>query len=131
MILSIKFQGGLLWVTVSGKVSVADVANMYTMVCQVALQNGMERILIDASKADGHLSLMDRYQLGRAVAEYSTTKPMTLRIATVGKAPLVDGFGAVVASNRNVSAAAFSDATNAVKWLNRFARSLSSSASGT
>jgi len=32
------------------------------------------------------------------------TKPMTLRIATVGKPPLVDGFGAVVASNRNVSA---------------------------
>jgi hypothetical protein len=77
-------------------------------------------ILADASAAEGKLSDMDRYQLGRSMAEYYISKRLVFKVAIVGKPPLINGFGALVASNRGVATETFSDTAHATRWLNCF-----------
>lgn len=86
-------------------------------------QRGVDRILVDVSVAEGDLSCFDRYELGRTMADYYVSKSMAFKVATVGKPPLVDGFAALVASNRGVTAETLLDTTRAAEWLNRFGRS--------
>ena len=76
---------------------------------------------MDVSAAQGDLCCVDRYDLGKTSADYYVSKS-AFKGATVGKPPLVDGFAAVVASNRGVTAETFSDTTRAADWLNRFGR---------
>ena len=48
------------------------------------------------------------------------SKPLAFKVAIVGKPPLINGFGALVASNRGVAAETFSDSAQATGWLNCF-----------
>ena len=120
MNLSIEFRDGVLWATVTGRVSVTESKQMCAATCDVAVELGVVQILVDVSAADGELSDLDRYQLGQTMADYYIAKPVSFTLAIVGKPPLVNGFAALVASNRGVNTATFSDTTNAVEWLEGF-----------
>ncbi len=50
----------------------------------------------------------------------SSSRSMTPKVAMVGKAPLIDGFAAWVASNRGLSAETFSELQKAMDWLKGF-----------
>lgn len=123
MNLSIEFRDGVLWATVTGRVSLAESKKMCAATCDAAVDLGVGQILVDVSAADGELSELDRYQLGQGMANYYITKTLAFTVAIVGKPPLVTGFSALVASNRGVTAETFSDTTRAVYWLNRFSPS--------
>jgi hypothetical protein len=40
MELSIEFRDGVLWATVSGRISVAEAVSVYTAVCDAAVEHG-------------------------------------------------------------------------------------------
>jgi hypothetical protein len=80
----------------------------------------LDWILVDCSSVEGELSTLDRYELGRSVAEYCNSRSTTPKIATVGKLPLITGFAALVASNRALVAETFSELQEAIDWLKGF-----------
>ena len=123
MNLSIEFRDGVLWVTVTGMVTLAEAMRVYTAACDAAVEHGTDRILVDASAVEGCLSYMDRYELAQTMADYFGSERLTFMVATVGKPPLVEGFGALVARSRGAMAETFSNTTRAAGWLNRFGRS--------
>lgn len=123
MNLSIEFRDDVLWVMVRGMVTLAEAIRVYTEACDAAVDRGVGRILVDASAAEGDLSYMERYELGETMADYYVSKSLGFKVAMVGKAPLVDEFSALVASNHGVTAETFAGTTDAVEWLNRFGRS--------
>jgi hypothetical protein len=63
---------------------------------------------------------MERYELGRTMAEYCSSRSITPKVATVGKPPLINGFGARVAWNRGLVAETFLELQKATDWLKGF-----------
>jgi hypothetical protein len=84
MELSIEFRDGVLWATITGQVTLGESTKMCCVTCDAAVQSGVDRILVDASGADGDISDLDRYRLGETMAEYYITKPLVFKIAIVG-----------------------------------------------
>ena len=111
---------GVLIARAAGRVSLSDACGVFTKVCTVGAEKGSHLILVDCLSVEGELSTMERYELGRTVAEYCSSRFMTQKIATVGKPPLIDGFAARVASNRGLVAETFSELPQAVCWLKGF-----------
>jgi len=120
MELSIEFRDGILWATVTGQVTLGESTQMCSVTCDAAVQSGVDRILVDASGADGDISDLDRYRLGETMAAYYITKPLDFKIAIVGNPPLVNGFVALVASNRGVTAETFSETTQSRRLAKPF-----------
>jgi hypothetical protein len=104
-----------------GQVSLSEVVSIFTKACDVAAEKGFDRILVDCLQVEGELATLERYELGRKVAEYCLNRSFNPKIATVGKLPLVDGFGALVAGNRGLTAETFSELPKAMDWLKAFA----------
>lgn len=120
MDLSVDAIDGVVVVTAAGCVSLSDAISVFTKACDVAAQRGFHLILVDCLSVDGELSTMERYELGRTVAEYCSGRSMSPKVATVGKAPLIDGFAARVASNRGLASETFSESQRAMGWLKGF-----------
>jgi len=120
MDLKLESRDGFLLATATGRASLSEAIRVFTKACDVAAEKGLNRILVDCSLVKGELSTLERYELGRTVAEHCTSRSMTPKVATVGKPPGVDGFAALVASNRGVVAETFSELESALGWLNRF-----------
>lgn len=120
MDLKLDSREGFLLATAAGKVSLKEALDIYKKACDFAAEHGFDRILVDCSAVEGELSDMERYELGRTMAEYCLRRSGSLRIATVGKPPTITGFAALVASNRGVAAETFSELHTAIAWLNSF-----------
>jgi hypothetical protein len=112
----IESRDGLLWITATGWVSLIEAAGILNHVSEEAVEHQLTRVLVDCSMLEGELSIADRYELGRKMAN-SAIKSHVTRIAFVGYPPLVNGFAALVASNRGAVAATFSDLDEAISWL--------------
>jgi len=120
MDLKVESEDGVLVATAAGWVSLSEAISVFTKACDVAAEMGFDRILVDCLSVEGELSTMDRYELGRTVAEYCTSRSMTAKVATVGKPPLIDGFAARVAWNRGLVAETFLGLQEAMDWLKGF-----------
>jgi len=118
--LKAESKDGILVATAAGRVSLRDAISVFTNVCDVAAQSGVDRILVDCLSVEGELSTMERYELGRTMAEYCTSRSLTPKVATVGCPPLINGFAARVAWNRGLVAETFSESQKARDWLNGF-----------
>jgi hypothetical protein len=105
--------------TIAGRMSPDELPQVFYKVIDAALERGVAPILVNFSALDGNLTASERFTLGESVAAYTLSKSRTirLRIAIVGKAPLVDGFGALASSNRGLNAKAFSEIPPALDWL--------------
>ena len=99
MQLTLVQQDGVLLATATGQVSMEEVLRLFKNVIDTATEQGFDRILIDFLAATGGLSDLDRYDIGKAMAEYCRDKSIYPRVAVVGKPPIVTGFGAEVAFN--------------------------------
>jgi len=120
MDLKVESADGVLVATAAGRVSLSEAIRVFTKVCDVASARGFDRILVDCLAVEGELSTVDRYELGRTMAEYCNSRSTTPRVATVGKLPLMNGFAARVASNRGLAAETFSESQKAMDWLKGF-----------
>ena len=118
--LKVESKEGVLVATAAGPVSLSEAISVFTKACNVAAERGFDRILIDCLSVEGELSTIDRYELGRTMAEYCNHRSVSPRVATVGKLPLINGFAALVASNRGVVSETFSELHEAMDWLKGF-----------
>jgi len=117
MDLTFESRDGVLLAKARGGVSLPEAIGVFTKACDLAAERGLNRILVDCLSVEGELSTMERYELGRTVAEYCNSRSMTSAVATVGKPPVVDGFGALVAWNRGLVVKTFSESQEAMDWL--------------
>jgi hypothetical protein len=118
--LKLDSEDGVLVATAVGRVSLSEAICVFTKVCDAAAEKGFDRILVDCLSVEGELSTMERYELGRKLAEYCSGRSITSKVATVGKPPLINGFAALVASNRGLVAETFSELQKALDWLKAF-----------
>jgi hypothetical protein len=121
MDLKLESQEGILLATASGQVSVNETLEHCKNICDVAAERRVSRILFDCLGAKGELSDMERYEIGKTIAEYCLNRSMYLTVAHIGKPPTVTGFGAQVASNRGLIVLTFSERQAGLDWLNKFA----------
>jgi hypothetical protein len=119
--LTITSVDDFLLATATGRVSVEEAQRVLKKVIDTAAERGFERVLIDFLAVTGELTVMDLYETGRAMAEYCVSKSLHPKVALIGKPPLVNGFGAQVASNRGLTSMTFSERQPALDWLRAFA----------
>jgi hypothetical protein len=122
MQLTLAPQDGFLLATATGQVSMEEVLRVFKNVIDTATEQRFDRILIDFLAATGGLSDLDRYDIGKAMAEYCRNRSINPRVAVVGKPPIVTGFGAEVAFNRGLISMTFSESHAALNWLRIVAR---------
>jgi hypothetical protein len=105
--------------TLTGPMAPEGLLQVFYKILDAAVDRSSGLILVDFSALDGTLATSERFGLAESAASYFLNKSRTIRpkIAIVGKAPLIDGFGAMVASNRGLNAKAFSDVPQALDWL--------------
>jgi hypothetical protein len=118
--LKVESGEGVLVATAAGPVSLSEAISVFTKVCDVGAEMGFDRILVDCFSVEGELSTIERYELGRTVAEYCNSRSITPKVATVGKPPVINGFAAQVAWNRRLVAETFSELQKAMDWLKGF-----------
>ena len=121
---TLESRDDVLWVTATGQASLNKAVVVLEKAVDAAVERGTNLILVDCSAVTGKLSVLQQYEVGSLGAEYALQKSKPLKVAVVGQPPVIDGFAALVASNRGVTTETFSDTSNAVEWLNRFARSV-------
>jgi hypothetical protein len=118
MQLTLVPQDGFLLATAEGRVSIEEeILRVFKNVIDTATERGFDKILIDFWGVTGSLSDFDRYDIGKAMAEYCRNKSIHPIVAVIGKPPIVTGFGAEVASNRGLISMTFSESQAALNWL--------------
>ena len=128
--LNVESKERFLVATAAGQVSLSEAISVFTKACDVAAERGLDLILVDCLSVEGELSTMERYELGRTVAEYCNSRCTTTKVATVGKLPLINGFAARVASNRGLVTETFSELQKAMDWLKGFGSQAAAPTSG-
>jgi len=122
MDLKLKIANHVLIAELSGKLTLREALKVCILACDDAGKRGSSTFLLDASAVDGELSIFDRYQLGKTVAHYCVSHGWSYKVALLGNEPAVNGFGALVASNRGLVATHFRGRKEALEWLNALAR---------
>ena len=119
--MEVKFdsRADCVFATVTGPVSLEASLQAFNQTFDAAVERGLDLLLVDFSAVDGTLTTHERYKLGEGAAASSFSKSWKTRpkIAVVGKAPQVDGFGALTASNRGLHVKTFSEVQPALDWL--------------
>src|SRR5512142_2056757 len=116
MNVTFKLREGVLWATVSGSVSLVESVKTFQQACDEAIGEGSMQVLIDYSAVRGELYPVERYELGRASAEYFLCRSPDFKLAIVGHPPVIDGFVALIAVNRILTSAIFHEIEPAVEW---------------
>lgn len=118
----IRTQGDLLLVTCTGIATAKSFLELLLQVCNMAAERRVQKVLFNALAMSGGASGFERYEIGVRVSEYLLRHNMDLRLAFVGIPPTVDGFGALVAKNRDVKVEVFPTVGQAVAWLGSMKR---------
>jgi len=86
---------------------------------ETAARENLKKILVDVRGLAGNPSVSDRYDVGMFIATRCAERHFDIRIALVGKEPLVDPerFGELVARNRFAKGRVFSETHEALTWL--------------
>src|SRR5262245_8969640 len=115
----LELQDDYLIATVEGQLSVSEAFVLLTKIRDAATEKGLDKVLVDLSSVRGELSSRERYELGKILAEHWVKGwPGLPKVALVGTPPAIDGFGALVASNRGFFLAeTFSELPKALDWL--------------
>ena len=101
--------------------SVSSLLKVLKQGFDVASHNGLKGILVDVSNVKGiPITTLNRFRLGEYVAELNIEHSGKIKIAVVGKTPLIhkDRFGELVGTNRGANLKGFNDIDEAKSWLN-------------
>ena len=118
--LTIAPQDDFLLATGVGRVSTEELLRVLTTVIDTSTEQGFDKILLDFSAVMGEVSVLNLYDVAKAMAEYCASKSIQPKLAVIGKPPTVTGFGAEVASNRGLTSKTFSESQSALNWLRAF-----------
>jgi hypothetical protein len=114
----IEIRGQILLVTAEGDAAFDAVLRIFKLVFDSAKEKGINKILVNTLAVNGKLTTEERYRLAVELAEYLKQRNMKPRVAIVGVPPTMDGFGVLVAQNRDVTTQAFDTERAALNWLN-------------
>lgn len=117
MTLAFNMQGDVLVATICGEVSADEAVLRFKEIFSFAARNDLRKILVNCLKVTGVLSTTERYNLGVTALGHLVSLNIKPRIAIVGTAPTVDGFGLRVAANRGADGALFATSQDAMDWL--------------
>jgi hypothetical protein len=118
MNLKLESRDGIVLATATGQlVSLSEALEHCKDICDAAAEKGYPKILFDCLAVEGELSVLERYQLGKTIAEYCRSGSINPAVAIIGKPPAVTGFGAEVASNRGLLVVTFLERQAGLDWL--------------
>lgn len=117
MDLVLQTRDDILLGTLKGDANLKESIGAFTRVCLYAGEKGLQKALIDCTAVSGELSTTERFELGETAAAYCCQAGAILRIAVLGRQPVINGFGALVASNRGIQTQVFGDQAEALSWL--------------
>ena len=120
MDLKLESREGFLLATVTGQVSLSEAREWCKNICDPASKRGFNRILLDCLEVEGKLSDVERYEIGKSMANNCLCRSIFPTIALVGKPPTVTGFEAEVARNRGLTVFTFPERQAAMDWLKGF-----------
>jgi hypothetical protein len=112
-----KLQGEFLTVVVKGTTSVDAFLQVLKQVCDSARERKVNHVLVDMLAVKGALSTFERYLVGAELASHIFEQGMHLKIAFVGRRPVLDGFCFLVTQNQGATAELFSSRDDAQNWL--------------
>ena len=112
-----ELQGEVLVVTAKGPLSLGSALSLLKQICDTAAENQVGKIFVDSLAVEGELAPFERYRLGTELAEYLIQSQIRVKLALVGKPPVLNGFGARIARNRGISANVFPSHQEALSWL--------------
>jgi hypothetical protein len=120
LLFNFEVQPGLLLVTVSGKIDVESAVQLLKRACDTAVENKVNKILINNLAVEAELDTFQRYRLAAEIAPYFKKHLANLKLAIVGQPPATDGFAVRVGQNRGVVAEVFPSRQAALNWLRRW-----------
>jgi len=119
--MEVKFDSrtDCVFATFTGPVSAEGLLQAFYKTIDAAVERRLGPIVVDCSALEGTLTTSERFNIAESGAAYSFSKSRKLRpkLALVGNPPLIDGFGAIAASNRGLNAKTFLDVPRALDWL--------------
>jgi hypothetical protein len=124
MDLKLESREGFLLVTAAGRVSFREGLELCENICDAAAERGFGKILFDCLAVEGELSIMERYEIGKTMAQNCRTRSRTPTVALIGQPPAITGFEADVALNRGLMVVTFSERQAGLDWLNRFSKTI-------
>jgi hypothetical protein len=71
MELKLESRDGLLFATATGRVSFREALELCENICDAAAEQGFSKILFDCLAVEGELSIMERYEIGKTMAQTS------------------------------------------------------------
>lgn len=111
-------RDGYVFYQLAGRVSIDQVVKAVTQVIVATRDQGVKRLLVDASKLSGFASpsVADRYFIVRGWAEVAGGQ---VEMSMVVQQHLIDPdrFGVIVATNLGMRANVFSSQSEAITWL--------------
>ena len=105
--------------TFTGSYSLNEALQAYEATYDAAFTQSLPRILVDCSGLDGSPSPQERFTIGKSGLNYwlSRSSKMRPKIAVVGKPPVINGLGALVASDGGIEVQTFLEVPQALEWL--------------
>jgi hypothetical protein len=117
LLITVESAADLLLVTASGPASVTRTSELFKDICDIAVARGFNKILVDCAAVTGELSPRERHTLGKELADYQRSNLIALKIACLGREPVMNGVGVAIAQNRGLNIELFSDRQRALTWL--------------
>jgi hypothetical protein len=115
--------GPVFYVSLHGTVNGPEVESTYRALLGACLRGGCTDMLVDALAADGDLSMLERFDFGKSVAEHNAAAEGVLgeavRVAIVADPPLAHPtrFGELVALNRGARVKVANGVDEAFRWF--------------
>ena len=124
MSLTIKSEenDGYLQITCRGVYEFNDILNVFEGAFRLAEESNNKYLLLDIREITGITpSTIDRFEIGRLVAEIQRSLITFIQIAVVGNEPMIDPqrFGEIVALNRGAVGKVFTDLDQAIVWIKK------------
>jgi len=116
-----KIESDYLHLQVMGYYSLAEAIRMFKYSVDTALEHKKSKILIDVKGVEGSISAMERFEMSEFLVGYTKEQNFINigQIAVIGNEPQIDKdrFGETVAVNRGLNVKAFTNWSDAIKWL--------------
>jgi hypothetical protein len=111
---AITDEAGFIRITVQGSFAWKRIDGLLERIYAECERRGVRQVLVDATAIPVALTTTDRYTMGVAA---SARLDARLKVALLGAAVTIDGFGELVARNRGANVGVFTDERRALQWL--------------
>ena len=116
--ISILEKEGIIYINSKGNIKQDDLVHSYKSVMQIALDNNLDKVLVDTRDQTSLPSLIALYEFGEILSQHF--QHFKHAIVVSPKSPNNLGFIETVSKNRGVNIKIFNSIDLALAWLNRY-----------